>query len=107
MITFSLVSIGVKVYTAIESAQRIAFNQLHKGECLGPVGRKDYCKKCNVTIATKDEIAKGHKHGDDQWVVVTEEEIDSITPQSNRPSRRRSSLHLSQPARATSRESMI
>jgi DNA end-binding protein Ku len=84
MITFSLVSIGVKVYTAIESAQRIAFNQLHKGECLGPVGRKDYCKKCNVTIATKDEIAKGHKHGDDQWVVVTEEEIDSITPQSNK-----------------------
>jgi DNA end-binding protein Ku len=83
-ITFSLVSIGVKVYTAIESAQRIAFNQLHKGECLGQVGRKEQCKKCGETIATKDEITKGYRHGDDEWVTVTEEEIDAITPASNK-----------------------
>jgi len=47
MITFSLVSIGVKVYTAIESAQRIAFNQLHKGECLGQSDAKTTAR--NVT----------------------------------------------------------
>jgi DNA end-binding protein Ku len=83
-ITFSLVSIGIKLYTAIESAQKIAFNQLHKGDCLGQVGRKEQCKKCDEVIETKDEIAKGYKHGDDQWVVVTPEEIESITPQSNK-----------------------
>jgi len=84
IITFSLVSIGIKVYTAIESAQKIAFNQLHKGECLGQVGRKDYCKKCDETLATREELAKGYKHGDDQFVIVTQEEIDSITPASNK-----------------------
>jgi DNA end-binding protein Ku len=83
-ITFSLVSIGIKLYTAIESAQRIAFNQLHQGDCLGQVGRKEQCKKCDEVIETKDEIAKGYKHGDDQWVVVSPEEIESITPLSNK-----------------------
>ena len=82
-ITFLLVSIGVKLYTAIESAERIAFNQLHDGSCLGPVGRKDQCKKCN-SVVSKDEITKGFKHGEDQWVIVTSEEIESITPQSNK-----------------------
>jgi len=63
IITFSLVSIAVKVYTAIESAEKITFNQLHRGTCLGQVGRKDFCKKCEETITTKGEIVKGYKHG--------------------------------------------
>ena len=82
-ITFLLVSIGVKVYTAIESAQKIAFNQLHNGDCRGQIGRKDQCKKCD-TVVSKEDIDKGYKHGDDQWVIVTPEEIDSITPESNK-----------------------
>src|SRR5436190_21165162 len=84
IITFSLVSIAVNVYTAIESAEKITFNQLHKGDCLGSMGRRDYCKKCEKTIATKDEISRGYKHGEDQWVVVSDDEIESIKPTSNR-----------------------
>lgn len=82
-ITFLLVNIGVKLYTAIESAERISFNQLHAGKCLGPVGRKDQCKKCGIVV-TKDDIAKGYKYDEDKWQVVTSEEIESITPESNK-----------------------
>lgn len=82
-ITFLLVSVAIKVYTAIESAEKISFNQLHAGDCQGQVGHKQQCKKCNEVVG-KDEIVKGYKHAEDQFVVVSPEEIAAITPASNK-----------------------
>ncbi len=81
-ITFSLVSIPIKVFNAIETSEKISFNQLHAGDCLGPIGQKKQCKKCDVTV-TNDEIVKGYKAEKEKYVVVTPEEIASITPESN------------------------
>lgn len=81
-ITFLLVSIPVKIYNAIESSEKISFNQLHAGECLGPVGQKKQCKKCDAVV-TNDEITKGYQHEPDQYVLITPEEIATITPESN------------------------
>ncbi len=81
-ITFSLVSIPIKVFNAIETSEKIAFNQLHAGDCLGPIGQKKQCKKCNLTV-TNDEIVKGYQHEKDKYVVVTPDEIAGITPESN------------------------
>lgn len=81
-ITFLLVSIPVKIYNAIESSEKIAFNQLHAGDCLGPVGQKKQCKKCEAVL-TNDEITKGYQHEPDQYILITPEEIASITPKSN------------------------
>ena len=44
-IRFSLVTIPIRVYGAIETAQNISFNQLHK-DCNGMVGYQKKCKKC-------------------------------------------------------------
>jgi DNA end-binding protein Ku len=81
-ITFSLVSIPIKVFNAIETSEKISFNQLHAGECLGPIGQKKQCKKCDSTV-TNEEIVKGYQHEKDKYVVVAPEEIASITPESN------------------------
>jgi len=81
-ITFSLVSIPIKVFNAIETSEKISFNQLHSGDCLGPIGQKKQCKKCDVTV-TNDEIVKGYQHEKDKYVLVAPEEIASITPESN------------------------
>ncbi len=82
-ITFLLVSVAIKVYTAVESAQKISFNQLHGETCRGPVGHQQQCKTCNQ-IVDKDEIVKGYKHGDDQFVIISQEEIDAIKPESSK-----------------------
>ena len=81
-ITFSLVSIPIKVFNAIETSEKISFNQLHAGDCLGPIGQKKQCKKCDLTV-TNDEIVKGYQHEKDKYVLVAPEEIASITPESN------------------------
>ena len=44
-IQFSLLSIAIKLYSAIETADEVKFNQLH-AECLGPIGYDKRCKKC-------------------------------------------------------------
>ena len=81
-ISFLLVSIPVKVYNAIESSEKIAFNQLHDGTCLGAIGQKKQCKKCNAMV-TNDEIAKGYQYETDKYVLITPDEVASITPVSN------------------------
>jgi DNA end-binding protein Ku len=81
-ITFSRVSIPIKVFNAIETSENISFNQLHAGDCLGPIGQKKQCKKCDLTV-TNDEIVKGYQHEKEKYVLVAPEEIASITPESN------------------------
>ncbi len=43
-IRFSLVTIPVRIYNAIDTAHSISFNQIHKG-CNGPIGYEKKCKK--------------------------------------------------------------
>ena len=81
-ISFLLVSIPVKVYNAIESSEKIAFNQLHDGTCLGAIGQKKQCKKCN-SMVTNEEIAKGYQYEPDKYVLITPDEVATITPTSN------------------------
>ena len=80
-ISFLLVSIPVKVYNAIETSEKIQFNQLHRDD-FGPIGYEKRCKKCGVVV-TNEEIVKGYQHAPDQYVVVSPQEIASITPESN------------------------
>ena len=80
-ISFLLVSIPVKVYNAIETSEKIQFNQLH-GDDFGPIGYEKRCKKCDLVVSS-DQIVKGYQHAPEQYVVVSPEEIASITPESN------------------------
>ena len=56
-IRFSLVTIPVRIYNAVDTAEQvIRFNQLHK-EDHGPVGYDKKCKKCGKAL-TAEEIVK-------------------------------------------------
>ncbi|HEX9614788.1 MAG TPA: Ku protein [Bacteroidota bacterium] len=75
-IRFSLVTIPIRVYNAVDTDQKISFNQLHK-DCNGPVGYDKRCKKCSQVV-TKDEIVKGYQHEPDQYVIVEPQDIEKI-----------------------------
>ena len=75
-IRFSLVTIPVRVYNAVDNDQKISFNQLHR-ECNGSVGYDKRCKKCNKVV-TKDDIVKGYQYEPDQYVVVEPSDLEKI-----------------------------
>ncbi len=75
VITFGMVAIPIAMYTATQDND-IHFNQLHK-EDGSRVRYKKTCAHCGQELATAD-IVKGFEYEKDQYVVVTEEEIDKI-----------------------------
>lgn len=75
-IRFSLVTIPVRIYNAVDTDQTIRFNQLHK-EDHGPIGYEKKCKKCNKVV-TSDEIVKGYPYEPDRFVIVEKEDLDKL-----------------------------
>ena len=76
-IRFSLVTIPIRIYNAVDTAeQAIRFNQLHKDDN-GPVGYDKKCKKCGKAL-TAEEIAKGYQFEPDQYVIVSPEDMEKI-----------------------------
>ena len=62
-ITFSLVSIPIKVFNAIETSEKISFNQLHAGDCLGPSPEKQ--SKMRRPVTKRPTSVKGYQHEKD------------------------------------------
>jgi DNA end-binding protein Ku len=75
-IRFLLVAIPVRIYNAIETSEKIQFNQLHR-EDFGPIGYDKRCKKCNE-IVTNDQITKGYQYEPDRYAIVEPEDIAKI-----------------------------
>jgi DNA end-binding protein Ku len=73
---FSLVTIPIRIYNAVNTEESIKFNQLHK-EDNGAVGYEKKCKKCNKTLST-DEICKGYQFEPEQFVIVSAEDLEKI-----------------------------
>jgi DNA end-binding protein Ku len=80
-ISFLLLSFSVKLYNAIETSEKISFNQLHS-DCFGNIGYTKQCKKCGAVVSN-EEIVKGYEYDKGQYVVVSPDEISSIAPKSN------------------------
>jgi DNA end-binding protein Ku len=74
-ISFGLVSIPVKLYTAT-SAQDVHFNQLHK-TCGSRVKQKLFCATENVELERSD-IIKGYEISKNQYVQFDEEELKAL-----------------------------
>ena len=75
-ISFGLVSIPVKLYSATESDRAIFFNLLHKtcGFCL----KQQYlCIKEEISVA-REEMVKGYEFAKDQYVMFTPEELKAM-----------------------------
>src|SRR6266404_1020596 len=75
-IRFSLVTIPIRIYNAVDTEETIRFNQLHK-EDNGAVGYEKKCKKCGKSL-TSEEIVKGYQFESEQYVIVSPEDIEQI-----------------------------
>jgi DNA end-binding protein Ku len=78
----SLVNIPVRVFPATDSAATISFNQLH-AECQTRIQQKRWCPKCEREVPMS-EIAKGYEFEKGRYVVVSEEDISKVRPESTR-----------------------
>ncbi len=75
-IRFSLVTIPIRIYNAVDTAQTIRFNQLHKA-CNGQVGYDKKCKKCSKKVGNQD-IVKGYQYEPEQYVIIEQEDLEKI-----------------------------
>ena len=75
-IRFSLVTIPIRIYNAVDTEETIRFNQLHK-EDNGAVGYEKKCKKCGKTL-TNEQIVKGYQFEPEQYVVVSPDDLANI-----------------------------
>ena len=75
-IRFLLVAIPVRIYNAIETSEKIQFNQLHR-EDFGPIGYDKRCKKCNEVV-TNDQITKGYQYEPERYAIVEPDDIAKI-----------------------------
>jgi len=75
-IRFLLVAIPVRIYNAIETSEKISFNQLHR-EDYGPIGYDKKCKKCGQVVSN-EEITKGYQYEPDRWAIVEPEDIAKV-----------------------------
>lgn len=74
-LSFGLVSIPVKMYTAASSAN-VSFNLLHE-KCGGRIKQQMMCPTCNVTVE-RSNLVRGYEFAKDQYVRFTDEELKSV-----------------------------
>jgi len=80
-ISFGLVSIPVRVFTATEE-KTLRFNQLHDKDH-GRIRYKRTCSKDGDEVAFEN-IVSGYEYEKDRYVVLTDEDLDAIPVESGR-----------------------
>ena len=74
-ISFGLVNIPVRLYTATQEKQA-RFNQLHK-VCGTPIRYRKTCPHCEAEV-DQNEIVRGYEYLPGQYVTLTEEDMASL-----------------------------
>jgi DNA end-binding protein Ku len=77
-ISFSLVAIPVRLVKAIEPG-RISFRLLHSKD-YSPLARRMFCPE-EETMVPPDEIIRGYEIAPDKYILMTEEELESVSPE--------------------------
>jgi DNA end-binding protein Ku len=75
-VSFGLVSIPVKLFSATETSKAISFNLLHKG-CGSRLKQQYLCVKEEVPVGREDMV-KGYEFAKDQYVMFTPEELKAM-----------------------------
>jgi DNA end-binding protein Ku len=78
----SLVNIPVRVFPATDAAATISFNQLHR-ECRTRIQQKRWCPTCETEVPNTD-LVKGYEFEKGQYVVLDDEDIAKVKPESTR-----------------------
>ncbi|HEX9532130.1 MAG TPA: Ku protein [bacterium] len=74
-LTFGLVTIPVKLYSATESKD-IRFRLLHRS-CMTPIQNKRYCPH-HEQIVDWNDVVRGYEYAKDKFIAMTDEELDSV-----------------------------
>lgn len=74
-ISFGLVNIPIKLYTATESKD-IRFNFLHK-ECKTPIKYEKVCPVCKEEVGPQD-LVRGYEYEKGRYVIIEEEDLEKI-----------------------------
>ena len=74
-ISFGLVSIPIKLYTAAGSAN-VSFNLLH-ATCGSRIKQQTFCPTCNETVE-RSALVRGYEFSKDQYVRVADEELKAL-----------------------------
>ena len=75
-VSFGLVAIPVKLFTANQSSNAISFNLLHKED--GSRLKQQYICQKDGAIVERDDMVKGYEFAKDQYVRFTPEEIKAL-----------------------------
>ena len=75
-VSFGLVSIPVKLYSATEASRAISFNLLHK-DCGSRLKQQYLCLKEEIPVAREDMV-KGYEFAKDQYVIFTPDELKAM-----------------------------
>jgi DNA end-binding protein Ku len=75
-ISFGLVSIPVKLYSAAESKAALAFNQIHKKD--GSRVKQQLISSRTGEVVPREEIVKGYEFAKDQYVLFEAEELKTL-----------------------------
>jgi DNA end-binding protein Ku len=76
-ISFGLVSIPIRLYTATESQAAISFNMLH-AKCGSRLKQQYICTK-DGEIVPREDTVRGYEFSKDQYVTFTDDEIKSFS----------------------------
>ena len=74
-ISFGLVSIPIKLYTAASSGG-VAFNMLH-AKCGNRIRQQTFCPVCNEQVE-RNQLVRGYEFAKDQYVRMSDEELKSL-----------------------------
>ena len=74
-ISFGLVAIPIRLFPAVVS-ERVSFHLLH-AKCGSRIKYQAYCPVCDEVVDRRD-LVKGYELGKDQYVRVTDDELEAI-----------------------------
>jgi len=80
-ISFGLVSIPVRMYSAASSAG-VSFNMLH-AKCGSRIRQQTFCPVCNTNV-DRAELVKGYEFVKDQYVRVSDDELKALEGESSK-----------------------
>ncbi len=75
-VSFGLVSVPVKVYSAGDSTAAVSFNWIHK-DCGSRLKQQYICAR-EGTVVEKDEMVKGYEFAKEQYVLFSPDELKAL-----------------------------
>jgi DNA end-binding protein Ku len=81
-ISFGLVTVPIRLYSASESSAAVSFNMLH-GKCGSRLRQQYICQK-EDEIVTRDQMVKGYEFAKDQYVTFTEDELKAMAEETSK-----------------------